>query len=268
MIDIVGELIIEKLKVVLEARHLKHTGRPITTDFNQFFDALFFIVESGSQTRYVKRLFGIPKTTFNRYLKIVIESHILINVYNEIIKNNCSPKTLITDTFIVKSMRGSEGLGRNPTDRGRKGLKVSLICDIDRVTQAVHIGSANKSDTKLLIQTIDKYERPTQLVECLADAGYVGCEVRNQCRIKNYRMIVKPRNTSKKGKQTHVLSKRDAELLRAKRNQIELLNGQIRRFKSLMIKWVRNISTYECFLYVALLCITCYQLFVINKRTS
>ena len=85
-------VIIEKLKACLEARHLKHTGRPITTDFNQFLDALFFIVESGSQIRYVKRLFGIPKTTFNRYLKIFIENHILIDIYNEIIKNTCLPK--------------------------------------------------------------------------------------------------------------------------------------------------------------------------------
>ena len=177
-------------------------------------------------------------------------------------------KTLITDSFVVKSMRGSKGLGRNPTDRGRKGLKASVICDVDRVVRAVHLGSANTADTNMLIQTIDKYEQPTQMVECLCDSGYVGREVRNLCRTKNYRLIVKPRNTSKKGKKTHILSKRDAELLRAKRNQIELLNGHIRRFKSLMIKWVRNVSTYECFLYVALLCITCYQLFVVNIQVK
>jgi len=28
-------VIIEKLKAVLEARHLKHTGRPITTDYHK-----------------------------------------------------------------------------------------------------------------------------------------------------------------------------------------------------------------------------------------
>ena len=46
---------------------------------------------------------------------------------------------LITDTFTVKSMDGSEGLGRSCTDRGRKGLKVSLICDQNLVTHAIHL---------------------------------------------------------------------------------------------------------------------------------
>jgi len=46
-------------------------------------------------------------------------------------------------------MDGSQGLGRNPTDRGRKRLKVSLIGDQNLVTYAVHVVGANIHDAKI-----------------------------------------------------------------------------------------------------------------------
>jgi len=73
-------LLIERIHTVLSSRSLSHSGRHITTNFNNFFDALFFIVESGSQMRYVKQTYGIPKSTFYRYLKIMIDYHILKDV--------------------------------------------------------------------------------------------------------------------------------------------------------------------------------------------
>src|ERR1700753_3337698 len=39
---------------------------------------------------------------------------------------------------------------------------------------------------------------------------------------------------------------------------------KIRRFRGLMLKWSKTLSTYECFRYVALLCIICKKLYV-NK---
>ena len=41
--------IVERIITTLNARPIHHTGRPITTDFNKFLDALYFISESGAQ---------------------------------------------------------------------------------------------------------------------------------------------------------------------------------------------------------------------------
>ena len=63
-------------------------------------------------------------------------------------------------------MRGSEGLGRNATDRGynsRKGLKVSLICDTNRIVKAVHLEHGSKANTHELApahQTFGRNNRP------------------------------------------------------------------------------------------------------------
>ena len=190
-----------------------------------------------------QKIAGIPKGTFYRYIKFVSEHHIIQDIYHNAIAHYPLANLLITDTFTVKSMRGSEGLGRNPTDRERQGFKVSLIADTNRVVRAVQTSGADKHDSKILTDTID----------CLCDAGYVGKQLRETCHTKNFRLIVKPKKTNCSGKMSHILSETDAELLRLKRNQIELLNGQIRRFRGLMIKWVKHIPIYTCFLYVALL---------------
>ena len=252
-------MIIENIQMVLNNRRKYQTGRPIKIDLSKFLDAVYFLCESGSQFGCVKEFFGIPKTTFYRYFRLLIDYRILQNIYYILIGHLDSPSLLITDTFIVKSMRGSVGLGRNPTDRGRKGLKVSLICDENRITRAVHIGASNTHDSKMLLPTIQSLSPIEDQVKCLCDSAYIGRQLASDCLKKNINLIVKPKMIGKSRKISHRLTSEDDQLLKKFRNRIELLNGQIRRFRSLMIKWVRDIRSYECFLFVALLSIAFYQ---------
>jgi len=254
-------IIIDKLNDFLLLNRNGPAGRPITTDFNRLMDAVYFIVESGAQFKYVKQ-YGIPKTTFYRYLKILSENKIIEQIYFQLIHVQDQYVPKITDTMTIKSMRGSVGLGRNPTDRGRKGLKVSLICDLDRITSAVHVDACNIHDTKMLIRTLEKQKSSDTMVDCLCDAGYVGQALNKYCETKNYRLIAKPRKTRNKSRMTHVLSEMDGDHLKKFRNRIELLNQNIRRYRALMIKWVQNINIYQCFLFIALLCISSYQILI------
>ena len=124
----------------------------------------------------------------------------------------------------------------------------------------VKLGPANVHDSKLLMTTIEN-KIFSQQVKCLCDSGYVGKQLRNDCLKKNLRLIVKPRK-KRNGLPTHILLKTDREMLDKQRNLIELLNGQVRRYRGLNIKYVKRIDTYKCLLHVALLSITCYNLFV------
>jgi hypothetical protein len=162
----VKPLILQKFQEIIHNNRTHQTGRPITTNLETIIDAIDYLCESGSQFHYVNDLFHIPKSTFYRYFKLITQFKLFEQVYQQIIAKETLPHTLITDTFIVKSTRGSIGLGRNPTDRGRKGLKVSLICDPTRITYAVHLSPANIHDSKLLIPTIRKLPVPTTYVNC------------------------------------------------------------------------------------------------------
>ncbi len=71
-----------------------------------------------------------------------------------------------------------ELIGRNPTDRGKKGVKRSLLVEESGGPLSVVVAGANRHDTKLLAATLDAIvvQRPTPTQErpqhlCL-DKGY------------------------------------------------------------------------------------------------
>ena len=126
-------------------------GHKRIIDFNQFLTCLFSISDCGFKMSYIKDIFKLSKSTYYYYFDLLTKNIFFKNIYDEVISsynNNHSIKYLITDTFTVKSMDGSNGLGRTATDRGRKGLKVSLICDQNLVTYSIHLAPANNHDSK------------------------------------------------------------------------------------------------------------------------
>ena len=59
-----------------------------------------------------------------------------------------SPDEYIVDCTLVNSIEVSEGTGRNPTDRGRKGIKILFIAGRNKIPYRIRIVPANKSDVK------------------------------------------------------------------------------------------------------------------------
>ena len=79
---------------------------------------------------------------------------------------------------------GGKKTGKNPTDRGKKGVKRSVLTEGGGVPIAVAVAGANKNDFKLVKETIQSVpiERPAPTPEkpqgmCM-DKGYDYDEVR------------------------------------------------------------------------------------------
>lgn len=77
-----------------------------------------------------------------------------------------------------KARSGGDLIGRNPTDRGKNGVKRSILVDEHGGPLAAIVAPANRHDTKLLAETLDAIvvDRPEQSQErphhlCL-DKGY------------------------------------------------------------------------------------------------
>ena len=107
-------------------------GRKRNINWDHFFTCLFFMTDNSMKMSYIKEYFHIAKSTYYYYFDLLSKSRFLEIIDSEIVLqySQLTPiKYLITDTLTVKSMSGSDGVGRSCTDRGRKGLKVSLICD-------------------------------------------------------------------------------------------------------------------------------------------
>jgi hypothetical protein len=152
-------------------------GRKRKINRDHFFTCLFFMTDNSMKMYYIKEYFHIAKSIYYYYFDLLSKSRFLEIIYSEIVLqySQLTPiKYLITDTFTVKSMSGSDGVGRSCTDRGRNGIKVSLICDQNLVAYAVHLEPANKHDSKILIPTIHSSISVLTGKSCLADSGYVG----------------------------------------------------------------------------------------------
>jgi len=75
---------------------------------------------------YIKDQFGIAKNTYYYYFNLIAKYQILEQLYRELIVENTTlgkNDFVITDTFTVKSMDGSQGLGRNQLIEEEKDSK-------------------------------------------------------------------------------------------------------------------------------------------------
>jgi hypothetical protein len=63
-------------------------------------------------------------------------------------------KTLFIDTTMIKNLAGTDCVERNPTDRGRLGSKMSVVCDMNRVAVGCVMYPANHADCKTVQNTI------------------------------------------------------------------------------------------------------------------
>ena len=75
--------------------------------------------------------------------------------------------------------------GANPTDRGRKGSKISLLTNSKGTPLCAVLHKANKSDSLTLKHTLETFERKVAnragYSTLLADKGYDASHCRNVC---------------------------------------------------------------------------------------
>jgi hypothetical protein len=266
--------IFDELAFYLKCRLIKHLdslkknnrGRKRTVDLDHFLKCLFSIADNGLKMYYIKDYFQITRSTYYHYFNLISKTNFLETIYREFIEFYIKEHPiiyLITDTFTVKSMDGSEGVGKNPTDRGRNGLKVSLICDQNLVVHALQLKPANIHDSKILVPTIESSISDLKGKSCLADSGYAGSKyISYVMQRTSVKLLSKPKRTCNKFKMSHHLNPQELEMVEKKRNGIERLNGNIRNFRGLMIKYTKKTSSYLTYLYVAIMCITCYRILV------
>ena len=76
---------------------------------------------------------------------------------------------LFIDSTMIKNVQGKDCIGANPTDRGRSGTKLSVVCDTARMPVSAVFSPANQADISIAQETIKKIQ----------------CTVRKDNRYKN-----------------------------------------------------------------------------------
>jgi putative transposase len=140
--------------------------------------------------------------------------------------------------------------GRNPTDRGKSGVKRSLLTEGQGVPIGLEVDGANRHDMKLVRATLQSLvvERPAPTTEqpqgmCL-DAGYDYDEVYAVLQEFGFTAHVRSR-----GEEAQAL-KREAGF-KARRWVVERAHSWMNRFRRLLVRWDKKPENYLAFLHFA-----------------
>jgi putative transposase len=152
------------------------------------------------------------------------------------------------DGAMVKAPLGGKKTGPNPTDRGKSGVKRSVLTEGHGVPIGMVIEGANRHDMKLARPTIESIiiERPEPTEErpqgmCL-DKGYDYQEVRDILHDFGFTAHIRPR-----GEEARAI-KKEANF-KARRWVVERAHSWMNRFRRLLVRWDKKPKNYLAFLH-------------------
>jgi putative transposase len=127
-------------------RELSPQGRRRKVSLAYALDRIFYVCRTGCQWSQLDVHNSSHKTIYH-YFNTWSKARIFENVFYTTV-NERAPVAgpLVVDTSFVKNVYGKDVTGRNPTDRGRKATKASLLTDSQGTPLACVFHKGNKSD--------------------------------------------------------------------------------------------------------------------------
>jgi len=149
----------EKVKSLIPSApsHAKG-GRPRMED-RKAFAAIIYVLRTGNQWNALPRKLGASSTVHDRFqeweqkgfFKALWQAGLM--EYDEV--QGIEWEWQSVDGAMTKAPFGCASTGANPTDRGKLGVKRSLLTDGAGIPLAIIIDGANRHDMKLLCETMD-----------------------------------------------------------------------------------------------------------------
>ena len=138
--------------------------------------------------------------------------------------------------------------GKNPTDRGKLGVKRSVLIDGRGVPLAATVDGANVHDQKLLGATLDGVAvtrpavSPYRRQHLCLDKGYAGEPIKQEVRRRGYIPHVPA-----KGAPASTNHRRQGK---ARRWKVERTHSWVNRARRLLIRWEKKVANYLGFLHL------------------
>lgn len=233
-------------------------GRQLQHKLDDIIEGILYICKTGIQIKFTDYK-GIPGTAIMyHYYKWVADNIFykcwikVYNMYQTRHKYNKNLNYLSVDCTYIKSINGNNCIGRNSTDRGRNGNKLSVITDLIGVPVGYYLAPANISDEKLLDKTLKSkiYKRKSRS-NVYADKGYssnpsikVVNDNNGRLFAPNKKNFIKPLfiNTSKLTKIRYV---------------VEAQFSWLKSYKRIILRYDRLVNNFENFILLAFSMITC-----------
>ncbi len=157
---------------------------------------------------------------------------------------------LSMDGAMTKSPLGGGETGPNPTDRGKTGVKRSLLTDAQGIPVGVAVAGANRHDMKLVRAMVESLavQRPPPSEEnpqglCL-DKGYDFDEVRRTLEEFGFTAHIRGR-----GEEAQAIKEEAG--FKARRWVVERTHSRLNRFRRILVRWDKTPDNYIAFLHFA-----------------
>lgn len=151
---------------------------------------------------------------------------------------------------MTKAPLGGAATGANPTDRGKKGTKRSMLTDADGIPLGMVVAGANRHDSKLLEDTFEAVpldlpeptqEQPQHLS---LDKGYDYAFIREILDAWAYTPHIRSRGEEKQ----HKANNPDYQ---ARRWVVERTHSWFNKFRRILVRWEKKKLNYLALLHLA-----------------
>ncbi len=188
----------EEIKDLIPVKKSKF-GRPEMCP-RKALNAILYVLKTGIQWHYLPNEMGKASTVhgkFRKWIKLEIFDLIMQKacLFYEAINGEVSI-WYATDASSSKASFAHTWSGRNPTDRGKQGIKKSIIIDRKGAPLSITIGSANQHDSTLFPKTLRAFHQfnPSQIKLMAADSAYDDKKTRNICKKANFILLAATNN--------------------------------------------------------------------------
>jgi len=219
-------------------------GRP-EWDNRKTLEGIFFIIKTGIQWKFLPREFGKVSTVhgkFRKWINAGVFKGIMDKAKVVYALSLSEPITWFAlDASHSKAPLAHNWSGKNPTDRGKRGVKRSLIVDIKGAPLGICTGPSNRHDITFFEKTFyDLNFGKTEKARVMeADSAYDCKNAKEICRQDNFVLLTATnirRDKNKKIRKTYF------------RWLVERTFGWQSWFRGIKVCWTKTKESYLAFL--------------------
>lgn len=236
-------------------------GRKLHHKLDNIIEGILFMCKTGTQIAFVNYK-CIPGSALMYHFYKWTADNIFYNCWTKVYKKyqasckyNTNLNNLVTDCSLIKSMNGNDCIGRNPTDRGRNGTKLSIITDLIGVPVGYYLSGANKKDHKLLEKTFRNkiYTRKCKS-NMYSDKGYSNSQSIQVAKKNNCKLFAP--NKENFVKKMFI----DTIKLVKTRYIVESFFSWLKSYRRIILRYDRLVKNYSSHLFIAFSIITCKKI--------
>jgi len=178
------EHILDAIEHILPQKETK-VGRPEMSP-RKAFSGMWYIDKTGCQWSMLPLEFGKPSTVHGKFIKWCragIFKKIMEMARKLYMKKNQKNNWFAVDTSSRKAPFANFA-GKNPTDRGKRGIKYAVLVDRKGLPINVYVGAANTHDSKFLPSLLDQLKMQKKLKIIAADTAFDAQKLYQECKKK------------------------------------------------------------------------------------